>query len=300
MATLTEIIDVFLVVEVGSLDKKTVNWYRARLRPFAEHCNGKPLTELTVTDIEAYRGQERRGGASWSTRNGTYTALKRLFHWAADTGHISCDVFASAHLRRPRKPKSVHRTIPLRYVEMMLRAAEAEDSLRAIRDLAVMRVLISTGIRRLELVGLRFGDVDMETGEVLVLGKYDNERVVFLDDDALAALRAWLAARPDTRAAALFISLPKRQAVRPDAINDWLIYWKGVAKIPSHVQVSPHCWRHTYATEYIAAGGDALTLKELMGHSDLSTTEIYVKLSRKLLGERARKFAPKVSSRHDQ
>ena len=290
----------FLDAHTHQWTSTTRAWYRRRLEPFmvlaGELELGEPA-DLTLAHIRRFLGQQQPLIAT-STMNGVHTALGLFFRWLKAEGRIATDIFAEARLKRPRKPKRVPRDLPLSYIERMIAAAEQEASSLALRDLAIMRLLISTGMRRIEMVRLRIIDFDLVEKLAVVRGKRDDERLVFPDDEAVRAVKRWLVVRPETLDPALFVTLapavgtPVGSGLRADHLNDRLRVWADRAGIPATISVSPHKWRHTFATHYAINGGEAFSLAQLLGHSDVQTTQIYVSGVRSVLREKANKYRP--------
>jgi site-specific recombinase XerD len=185
-------------------------------------------------------------------------------------------------------PKVVRRDIEmLRYEELerLLKAPEG-STLRAKRDRAILETLFSTGLRVSELCSLnRY--IDLERGELSVRGKREKVRVVFFSDRAKEAIQEYLEAREDTEEA-LFVSLTKQGKVigriTPRSVQrmvDWAAKKAGIARS----DVSPHTLRHLFATDLLMNGADLRSVQELLGHSDISTTQIYTHLTNKDLRE---------------
>ncbi|MCB0156140.1 MAG: tyrosine-type recombinase/integrase, partial [Anaerolineae bacterium] len=158
-------------------------------------------------------------------------------------------------------------------------------------------VLATTGMRREEIVKLRFDQIDLECKTIRIRGKGEHERPAFIRDDALVALEDWLEVRPETEATTVFVGMKASKKgthhpLRPDAVNDLLIKWRDVATLPN-ISVSPHKWRHTFAT-YAAKAGNPFALQILMGHTDMKTTRIYVHPDGDELRRVALDFVPKL------
>ena len=182
-------------------------------------------------------------------------------------------------------PKIARRDIEvLDYGELeRLLSAPKGDDLRALRDRALLETLFSTGLRVSELCGLnRY--LDLERGEFSVRGKGDKIRVVFLSDGARAALKRYLKERTDTEEV-MFVSIMKNGAVRGgiqprtvERIVDRYARKAGIAK-----KVHPHQLRHSFATDLLVNGADLRSVQELLGHANISTTQVYTHLTNKEL-----------------
>jgi site-specific recombinase XerD len=291
------------VADQPDWDIKTRNYYKARLKPFGEFLAERAVTgpkEIQVRHVNRYLARMRDAGYSWSTRNGTFTAIQAWFGWLKQLRMIRYNPFAwkDSGLKRPRKTKRVRVTLPLCYIRRMIKAAEVEDTPMNRRDAAIMRLLITTGMRREEVVRLRLDNLDLAISEIRVIqGKGGHEREGFLPEETVFALDRWLAVRPKTFDRAVFVSLQANKKgifrrLRPDAINDIVIKWRDQAGLPQ-MSVSPHKWRHTFASE-VAKSDNIFALQQLLGHSDISTTRIYTEIPKEELRRVVRDFGPKI------
>lgn len=184
-------------------------------------------------------------------------------------------------------PKVVRRDIEvLSYAELerLLNAAEG-NNLRALRDRAVLEVLFSTGLRLSELCSLnRY--VDLSSGELSVRGKGEKVRVVFFSPSAKAAIKKYLDKRPDTEEK-LFVALSKSDKVTggigPRAVERLVDFYARKAGIPK--KVHPHQLRHSFATDLLVNGADLRSVQEMLGHANISTTQVYTHLTNQELRE---------------
>lgn len=264
---------------------------RLHLAQFALWAEARALTAEAITPavLERYRAwlHQRRqpDGASltWATQAHKLTAVRMLLAWAARTHRLTMN--PAAELALPRLPKRLPRAVLT--VSEMERVLAQPDSTTALglRDRAILEVLYSTGIRRMELVGLDLSDLDAERGALFIReGKGKKDRVVpigaraihwtriYLDRVRSALLRRSL--DPDPRA--LFLSA-RGQRIRATKLTERLrpyLVQAGITK-PGSV----HIFRHTMATLMHDAGADIRDLQEILGHAQLSTTEIYTHVS---------------------
>src|SRR5665213_844812 len=155
------------------------------------------------------------------------------------------------------------------------RVAGKDDTLR-LRNAAIMELLYASGIRRAELVGLNLADIDTERRMMRVLGKGDKQRMVFMNEAAATAIRAYLGMRPRSNDEALFLSNRKTRLSHRQA---WVIFREFAQLSGLTKHVTPHVMRHSFATHLLENGADIMTIKELLGHESLSTTQIYTNVS---------------------
>jgi site-specific recombinase XerD len=142
------------------------------------------------------------------------------------------------------------------------------------RDAAMLEVLYASGIRRAELVGLNVNDVDLGRRRMRVIGKGNKERLVIINLTAVDALRRYLALRPASADPAFFLSRRKR---RLSVRQLWEIFRDIAAVSKVTARVTPHTLRHSFATHLLENGADIMTIKELLGHESLASTQIYMK-----------------------
>jgi integrase/recombinase XerD len=139
-----------------------------------------------------------------------------------------------------------------------------------------MELLYASGIRRAELVGLNLSDVDCDRRLMRVIGKGNKQRTVFINQAAADAILKYLAVRPRSADEALFLSRRKSRLSHRQA---WVIF-REFAQLSGLIKhVTPHVMRHSFATHLLENGADIVTIKELLGHESLSTTQIYTNVS---------------------
>ncbi len=151
-----------------------------------------------------------------------------------------------------------------------------KSDFQRLRDTAIMELLYASGIRRAELVGLNISDVDLDRRLMRVIGKGNKQRTVFINQASADAIRNYLGVRPRTPDEALFLS---RRKTRLSHRQAWVIFrqYAELSGLTKHV--TPHVMRHSFATHLLENGADLMTIKELLGHESLSTTQIYTNVS---------------------
>jgi integrase/recombinase XerC len=165
------------------------------------------------------------------------------------------------------------------------------------RDRAMLELFYSSGLRLAELVGLDPADVDLDDGVVRVTGKGRKDRVVPVGRKARAAIAAWLQVRPGMAAIderALFVGARGRR-ISPRSVQQRVRYWARRAGIPQRVY--PHLFRHSFATHLLESSGDLRGVQELLGHADISTTQVYTHLDFQHLAQTYDKAHPRARRR---
>ena len=280
-------IDAFLrhaAVERG-LSPRTLEAYGRDLARFAEHLDRegrRALARIERGDVTSHLEALEASGLSARSRSRMLVSVRRFLRHALATGRIAHD--PTEGLVPPRVPKTLPKVLRGDETEALLRAAEGEDPL-SMRDRAMLEVLYGGGLRVSELVGLPLAAVDRRAGWLRVTGKGRKERIVPLGEPALAAVDAYLEqARPALLGAgrrnpdALFLSRRGAPMTRQNFFAR-LRRLAQLAGIPSE-RVSPHVLRHAFATDLLEGGADLRAVQTMLGHADLSTTQVYTHVSR--------------------
>lgn len=191
---------------------------------------------------------------------------------------------AAEKIELPKTPSRQIEVLEYGDLERLLAAPKGDD-LRSLRDKAILETFFSTGLRLAELCALP-RQIDLRRGELSVRGKGDKLRVVFLADSAKKAIEEYLKKRTDVEEK-LFVSLDKSGkvigAITPRAVQRLVSKRAREAGIPKHVHA--HLLRHSFATDLLINGADIRSVQELLGHSNISTTQIYTHLTNKELRE---------------
>jgi len=168
------------------------------------------------------------------------------------------------------------------------------DSPSEIRDSTIIELLYSCGLRVSELCSVKVGDISFEQGVIRIFGKGSKERLVPMGKTALNSIRKYLSYRNElssnpTVSASLFIS---RLGKKMSRISIWNIIKKRAQNNSISIQISPHTFRHSFATHLISNGADLRAVQEMLGHADISTTQIYTHVTPDLLKETHKKYHP--------
>lgn len=261
------------------LAKNTIAAYRADLAQLASFLREKGLALATESQIFAFLAA-RKGRASSAAR--CVSTLKRFYQYCVRERRIAADptLKLDPPKRAPRFPKTLSETD----VEALLGAPESASRL-GLRDRAMLETLYATGLRVSELVALKTVEANLAAGVVRVLGKGGKERLVPLGEEAVHWLRRYLAeARPRLagRRSSQALFLTSRGAGMTRQAFWHLIRRYGRRAIPGKL-LSPHVLRHAFATHLINHGADLRVVQMLLGHADISTTQIYTHVARERL-----------------
>jgi integrase/recombinase XerD len=261
---------------------------------------GRTLAEVTEPDIAAYVGDLRHSGLAGATVARAVVAVRSLHRFLAEEGLVDHD--AGADVEMPRVAAGLPKALSEAEVGALLAAVPGDDPV-ARRDRAILEVLYGTGLRISELVGLRLGDIDLESCLLRAFGKGAKERVVPVGRYAAAALAAWLA--PSGRGAlvpaqwarrgdaeAVFLN---RRGGRLSRQGAWLVVkrWGTAAGLDN--RLTPHALRHSCATHMLDHGADIRSVQEMLGHASVSTTQVYTKVSAERLWSAYRAAHPRAA-----
>jgi len=241
---------------------------------------GQSICGAGTTDLLAYLAQQ--GAASVRTSARRLSSLRRLYQYLAREGKVASD--PSVVIESPRLGRSLPKSLTETEVELLLDAPDSDTAL-GLRDRAMLEVLYATGLRVSELVGLCLDQVNLRQGVVRVLGKGNKERLVPLGEEALHWLERYLRhARPGffrgQPDATLFPS-SRGQMMRRQTF--WYAIKRYALQAGIRKTLSPHVLRHAFATHLLNHGADLRVVQMLLGHSDISTTQIYTHVARERL-----------------
>jgi integrase/recombinase XerC len=262
---------------LGSLSPHTQTAYRRDLAHFLEYWTGAAAASGDIVDAHVVRGfvaSMHRSGHSGRSIARALSALRGLFRHEIRHGRLRENPVAD--VRAPRSPRRLPRTLDVDQAHRLLDSAPTEPL--ALRDLAMWELAYSCGLRVSELVGVDIDTLDLRAGEVRVLGKGRKERMVPVGAKAVEAVQRWLPARGVLAApeeTALFVGRRGRRiAIRE--VQTRLKAWASAQGLD--VPLHPHMLRHSFATHLLESSGDLRAVQELLGHSDIRTTQVYTHL----------------------
>jgi integrase/recombinase XerD len=270
-------VDGFLALLATRRAPRTVEAYRRDLTQLAAW-RGGPVAETTTDELERWLAELRAQGVAASTVARRVAALRAFFRHELLLGKRADN--PAAALRLPKRHRSLPRTLSPAEAERLIDAANG-TSPRALRDRALVELLYGAGLRVSEATGLHRRSVDLEERVVRALGKGSKERLVPLGRPAVDALRRYVAiGRPhlDRRTRPeLFLNARGGPLTRAGV---FLILRRLAEKAGLEpARVHPHLLRHSFATHLLEGGADLRSVQEMLGHADLSTTELYTHVS---------------------
>jgi len=283
----------YLAAEKG-LAANTLSAYGRDLAAFVTHLERRRLVEpsaVQARDIVSFLEALQQRGLAARSRARLLAALRGFFAFLVREGVVAVDPSRDIHL--PRLGQRLPRSLGADEVAQLL--ASGDDTAVVQRDVAMIELVYATGLRVSEAVGLRVSQVNLEASYLTVLGKGGKERVVPIGTYARQRLLDYVRdVRPQLLAGTLspylFVSRRGRKLSRQG-------FWKrlrlGVRRAGIGGKVSPHTLRHAFATHLVEGGADLRAVQMMLGHADISTTQIYTHVARDRLRAVHRKFHPR-------
>ena len=283
-----------LQVERGA-SRHTLLAYRRDLDDFQRFLTRarRPLTRVRADDVVGYVEHLRRDGLKVGSVARRLSALRGLYRYLVAEGALEKN--PTDHVDLPRAPRPLPRTLPR---EVVVDLVEAPDTRRprGVRDRALLELLYATGMRASECLGLRLEEVNLSAGYVICTGKGRKQRLVPVGVEALQWLRKYLR---DVRPLAtrrrdsghVFVNQRGRPLSRQTL---WIIVRRAALAAGARRRISPHVLRHCFASHLLEGGADLRSVQTMLGHADISTTQIYTHLPSAALQRMYRRFHPRA------
>ena len=269
------------------LNAKTLKAYRIDITQFIGDTKQGPRT-LTKNDLSAYAAYLHKTHKPKTVKR-KLASLKAFCGWLEFEEHLQVNPFSKINLKF-HEPQMLPKTIPLNEISKLLQAAYVESlndqitefqRLICLRDTAVLELLFSSGMRVSELCSLRVADVNLENGQIFILGKGSKERVVMItNSDVVHALKTYKAAffQAIERTGYLFVNRTYNK-LSEQSVRTIIKKYTAKAHIDRHV--TPHMFRHSFATLLLEEDVDIRYIQQILGHSSITTTQIYTHVSTK-------------------
>ena len=286
----------FMAVEKGS-SLNTLEAYSRDLRRFAAYLRGKEVVapgDVDPGQLVAFLGTLKKEGLSATSINRTLAAIRGLYRYLLRSGHIAENTLTKVSLAKAwmRLPD----TLNLHEMEELLQKPD-DTKPQGLRDKAMLELLYATGLRVTELLTLTVNDLNWQVGCLTATGKGRKERIVPVGKAAVATLRRYMdESRPlllkGKKTDILFVNRRggglTRQAL-------WKMIKKYAILAGLQKKVHPHTFRHSFATHLLEGGADLRAVQVMLGHADISTTQVYTHVTRERLKEIHRKYHPRGS-----
>lgn len=282
----------YLSVERG-VSANTLEAYRGDFRKLLHFADlkGKPVLELGRLDLVEFTSHLHQSGLGSRSVARVLVTVRSFYNYLVWDGHLLRD--PSANLESPRSARRLPKFLSGDEVLRLLESPDLETE-SGIRDRALLEVLYATGLRVSELLSLQLPDVNLDLGLVTAFGKGSKERTVPLGRAATHWLRQYLIVRANFlggKASPLLFVSNKGKRITRQSFWKRIVFFGHSAKLG---QVTPHLIRHSFATHLLENSADLRSVQMLLGHSDISTTEIYTHVTNERLREIYRKYHPRA------
>lgn len=281
----------------SGLSDNTLSAYRRDLIHFSVWLaqQNSTLLQAKRADIQCYLHKKIEHKAQASSVSRSLSSIKRFYRFYIREGTLSED--PSALVDAPKIAKKLPKSLSENDVQNLLDAPD-ENTLLGLRDKLIFEMLYASGLRVSELVGLRLEQINTQMGIIKIMGKGNKERLVPLGEEALDCLQNYLqTARPellkgvDQTTPFVFVTRRGGGITRQSA---WYIIKKYASQANIQVDISPHTLRHAFATHLLNHGADLRAVQMLLGHSDLSTTQIYTHVANERLKSLYKEHHPRA------
>jgi len=278
----------YISVEKG-LSKNTSIAYKRDLESYFEYLKKNFLNLLDIAEeqIMDYLWERKLLKKSAATIFREQEAIKGFYKFLFTEGHISQN--PASQLKSPKLEKYLPDTLTIEETEKLLLSVDLTKQ-KGIRDKAILETLYATGMRVSELTELKISDVNLDVGFIKCFGKGSKERIVPIGKKAIESIKNYLIIRKKTDADFLFLNPSGEKISR---ISIWKIIKKNAQIAEITKEISPHTLRHSFASHIMERGADLRTIQEMLGHSSISTTQIYTHVDKKFLKKQHQKFHPR-------
>ena len=279
----------FLIIEKG-LSKNTVKAYETDIKGFIKWVNKnnkQSLLDIKESSVNQYISYLFSLKLKSSSVNRKISSLKSFYLFLLKKKLIRYSPFSE--VISPKQEKYLPASMSEREVEKLLNSPDVSKDIEQ-RDNAMIEMLYATGMRISELVNLKITDIDMNRSVIKVMGKGSKERLIPFGESASEALFNYLKIRKDSSSKEVFISNRGKKITR-------VAFWQRIKvyllRENLKISISPHTLRHAFATHLLNRGADLRSVQLLLGHSDLSTTQIYTHIAKQRLGDVLKKHHPR-------
>ncbi|MFA5090127.1 MAG: site-specific tyrosine recombinase XerD [Candidatus Omnitrophota bacterium] len=284
----------YLLVERG-LSRNTISSYRQDIKTYTDFLTRQGIPVLSATaknNISDFMLSQKDNGISANSVSRRLAAIKSFYKFLVRERILKMD--PSSLIESPKLWKRIPETLSLNEIETLLTQPDIR-SIQGIRDRAILETLYATGMRVSEAVNLKTDNVNLDIGFLRCIGKGNKERVIPLGKKAIISIKRYLeAVRPGllkkNESEFIFLSRLGKRISRQSL-------WKMIRKYARQARIKkplkPHILRHSFATHLLERGADLRSVQEMLGHANISTTQIYTHISRERLKAIHRMFHPR-------
>jgi len=278
----------YISVEKGLAKNTAISYKRDLQSCFAYFKNHSiQILDATEEQITDYLWERKLLKKATATIFREQEAIKGFYKFLFTEGQIKLN--PAVQLKSPKLEKYLPATLSIEEVDKLLSAPNL-TKLSGIRDKAILETLYAAGMRVSELTELKIPDVNLDVGFIKCFGKGSKERIVPIGSKAIEALKHFLTIRKKTGNDFLFINPSGKKISR---VSVWHILKKYAKTAGITKKISPHTLRHSFATHILERGADLRTIQEMLGHSSISTTQIYTHIDKTFLKQQHKKFHPR-------
>ena len=274
------------LINERNLSENSIRAYLADLESLLVHVNQLGISEfsqLTLNHIRSWLANLQIRGAARSSITRRVVSIRAFTYWGARNGWLDSDI--GRDLIAPKPERHLPDVLDVAGANLTIEALELrvreEQTPESLRDLAIVEILYGSGIRVSELTGLNLEDIDRDRNTLRVIGKGNKERIVPIGIPAMHAVDIWinegrpkLSDKPTERA--LFLGA-RGKRIDQRVVRE--IVYDATQALGTNKRLGPHALRHSAATHLLEGGADLRTVQEILGHSSLSTTQIYTHVS---------------------
>ncbi|MEG0285105.1 MAG: site-specific tyrosine recombinase XerD [Vagococcus sp.] len=288
----------YLKIERG-LSDNTIQSYQRDLKQYLLFLAEEKKEDWEDIDrylVLDFLEQLRNEGKSSATIIRMVSALRKFHQFLRQERYTDNDPMQ--HVDTPKKQQKLPKTLSIKEVEKIIEAPDTSDIL-GIRDRAILELMYATGLRVSELITLKLDDLHLSLGLIQTLGKGDKERIIPIGDQAINWINIYLEkSRPELLAKnkkektrVLFLNYKGEGFSRQGIWKNLKVY---VVQAGIEKEVTPHTLRHSFATHLLENGADLRVVQELLGHADISTTQIYTHISKKRMADVYKTYFPRA------
>lgn len=282
----------YITLEKG-LTENTRKSYISDLNSFFSYLKEKNIDFLHIThnDITEYLWFKKMQGYKPTSIFRTMESIRVFYKFLFSEGVIKEDV--TVNLISPKLPRKLPTVLSLQEIEHILSLPDTNKP-AGLRDKSILELLYATGLRISELISLKHDDVNLRSGYLICKGKGHKERVIPLGKMAQKALQKYIALVRNKKAVPGCDTLFVNRVGKPfSRVGLWKVVKRYVKKANITKKITPHTFRHSFATHLLEHGADLRVIQEMLGHSSISTTEIYTQVNREHLKELHKKYHPR-------
>ena len=288
----------YLKIERG-LSENTIQSYKRDLSQYFSFLDEKEISSWEQVDrylVLDFLEFLRNEGRSSATIIRMVSSLRKFHQFLRQERMTDNDPMQ--HIDTPKKTQRLPKTLSIKEVEKIIESPDTNDAL-GIRDRAILEVMYATGLRVTELIALKLDDLHLSLGLLQTVGKGDKERIIPLGDVAIKWVNLYLEkSRPELLAKnkkdktnILFLNYKGEGFTRQGIWKNLKVY---VTQAGIEKEVTPHTLRHSFATHLLENGADLRVVQELLGHADISTTQIYTHISKKRMADVYKTYFPRA------